>query len=114
MILRLLLTLSLIALTLAKCKHYAVLGIKPSASDKEVKKAFRKLAIKYHPDKNKEPGAQEKFQEIGAAYEILSDAEKRRQCDQLGDASFQQGGFSSVQNLTPLNEFLETELLGSF
>ena len=86
------LTSSLIALTLAKCKHYAVLGISPSATDREVKKAFRKLAIKYHPDKNKEPEAQEKFQEIGTAYEILSDPEKRRQCDQMGDESFQQGG----------------------
>jgi len=91
-VLRLSLFLSLAALTLAKCKHYAVLGIQPSASDKEVKKAFKKLAIKYHPDKNKEEGANEKFQEIGAAYEILKDPEKRRQCDQMGDESFQHGG----------------------
>merc|ERR1719193_2971939 len=82
-------------MTLAKCKHYSVLGISPSASEKEVKKAFRKLATKYHPDKNKDDGAQEKFQEIGAAYEILSDPEKRKQCDQFGDESFQQGGGGS-------------------
>jgi len=89
------LTTSWVAMTLAKCKHYSVLGISPSASEKEVKKAFRKLAIKYHPDKNKDDGAQEKFQEIGAAYEILSDPEKRKQCDQFGDESFQQGGGGS-------------------
>lgn len=91
-ILKITLIFSFIALALARCKHYAVLGIRQSASEKEVKKAFKKLAIQYHPDKNKEEGAQEKFQEIGAAYEILKDPEKRRQCDQLGDESFSHGG----------------------
>ena len=76
---------------LAKCKRYDVLGIDRNASDKEVKRAFRKLAMQYHPDRNKDPGAEEKFKEIAQAYEILSDKDKRRQCDQMGDASFQNG-----------------------
>ncbi|XP_059178732.1 dnaJ homolog subfamily B member 9-like [Physella acuta] len=68
--------------------YYKILGVRKSASDKEIKKAFRKLALKYHPDKNKEKGAEEKFLKIGKAYEILSDPEKRKQYDMNGDDSF--------------------------
>merc|ERR1711963_889779 len=57
---------------------YKVLGVKRDASDKAIKKAFRKLALQYHPDKNKEEGAEEKFMEISKAYEILSDPEKKK------------------------------------
>ncbi|KAH9489114.1 hypothetical protein Btru_042229 [Bulinus truncatus] len=66
--------------------HYKTLGIKKGASDKEIKKAFRKLALKYHPDKNKEKDAQEKFLKIGKAYEVLSDPEQRKKYDMFGDA----------------------------
>lgn len=73
--------------------YYDVLGIQRGASDREIKKAFRKLAMKYHPDKNKDdPDAEKKFVEIAQAYEILSDSDKRRQYDQFGDADFGAGG----------------------
>ncbi|WP_086256117.1 DnaJ C-terminal domain-containing protein [Campylobacter vicugnae] len=67
---------------------YETLGISKDASSDEIKKAYRKLARQYHPDINKEPGAEEKFKEINAAYEILSDETKRRQYDQYGDSMF--------------------------
>ncbi|MDR2034233.1 MAG: DnaJ domain-containing protein [Helicobacteraceae bacterium] len=67
---------------------YETLGVEQGASDEEIKKAYRRLARKYHPDINKESGAEEKFKEINAAYEILSDEKKRRQYDQFGDQIF--------------------------
>ncbi|MDR2904635.1 MAG: DnaJ domain-containing protein [Helicobacteraceae bacterium] len=67
---------------------YETLGVAAGASDDEIKKAYRKLARKYHPDINKESGAEEKFKEINAAYEILSDPKKRAQYDQFGDSMF--------------------------
>lgn len=67
---------------------YETLGVASGASEDEIKKAYRRLARKYHPDINKEPGAEEKFKEINAAYEILSDAQKRQQYDQYGDSMF--------------------------
>ena len=67
---------------------YETLGISSSASEAEIKKAYRKLARQYHPDVNKEPGAEEKFKEINAAYEVLSDKEKRAQYDRFGDSMF--------------------------
>jgi curved DNA-binding protein len=67
---------------------YDTLGVSENASADEIKKAYRKLARKYHPDINKEPEAQEKFKEINAAYEVLSDPEKKAQYDQFGDQMF--------------------------
>lgn len=79
----------------SKRDYYEVLGVSKSASDEEIKRAFRKLAKQYHPDVNKEEGAAEKFKEIGEAYSVLSDAQKRRQYDQFGHAAFDQNGGAS-------------------
>ena len=67
--------------------YYTVMGVKKDATDAEIKKAFKKLAIKYHPDKNPDDpeGAKTKFQEVANAYETLSDPEKRRIYDMQGD-----------------------------
>jgi curved DNA-binding protein len=67
---------------------YTTLEIAPGASEAEIKKAYRKLARQYHPDVNKDPKAEEKFKEINAAYEVLSDKEKRAKYDQFGDSMF--------------------------
>lgn len=69
---------------MAKRDYYEVLGISKNASDDEIKKAYRKLALKYHPDVNKEEGAAAKFAEVNEAYECLSDKNKRAQYDQFG------------------------------
>ena len=71
--------------------YYDVLGVSKDADEKEIKSAFRKLAKQYHPDVNKEEGAEAKFKEIGEAYAVLGDAEKRRQYDQFGHEAFTQG-----------------------
>lgn len=67
---------------------YDTLEISENASQEEIKKAYRKLARKYHPDINKDSGAEEKFKEINAAYEVLSDENKKAQYDRFGDAMF--------------------------
>lgn len=65
--------------------YYSVLGIQKGASDEEIKKAYRKQALKFHPDKNKSPGAEEKFKEIAEAYDVLSDQKKKDIYDKFGE-----------------------------
>jgi len=74
--------------------YYKILGVPRSADDRAIKKAFRKLSIQWHPDKNPDnkEEAQEKFKEIAAAYTVLSDAEQRKVYDQFGEEGLQGGG----------------------
>ncbi|MCP9260238.1 Chaperone protein DnaJ [Dirofilaria immitis] len=76
--------------TSAAKDYYDVLGVKRDASTAQIKKAFRNLALKYHPDRNSEPGAQEKFREIAEAYEVLADEQKRQEYDMGGWSQQQQ------------------------
>jgi len=81
---------------MAKRDYYEILGISRDANQDEIKKAYRKLAIKYHPDKNPDniKEAEEKFKEATEAYEVLSDTDKRARYDRFGHEGVQQGGFS--------------------
>jgi molecular chaperone DnaJ len=79
---------------MTKRDYYDVLGVDKGSSEDEIKKAYRKQAVKYHPDKN--PGdheAEERFKELGEAYEVLMEPQKRAAYDRYGHAAFQQGGF---------------------
>lgn len=98
--------------------YYATLGVPKNASEEEIKKAFKKLARKHHPDVSKDPGAEERFKEINEAYTVLSDPEKRRFYDQYGSEAANRnwqgpppgagdfGGFSG--NVADFSEFFQS------
>jgi molecular chaperone DnaJ len=98
-----------------KRDYYEVLGVDKSASPEEIKKAYKKMAIKYHPDKN--PGdkeAEEKFKEVAEAYSILSDADKKARYDQFGHAGVEGAGPDFSGGFGNLNDILNDLFGGAF
>src|SRR6266403_3799862 len=93
---------------MAKRDYYEVLAVERTATDEEIKKAYRKLAVKYHPDKN--PGdklAEDQFKELGEAYEVLCDPQKRAAYDQYGHAAFDRRSFGRGGFHDPFEIFRE-------
>jgi molecular chaperone DnaJ len=88
-----------------KRDYYEVLGVNKNASQDEIKRAFRKLAMQYHPDRNKAPDAEAKFKEINEAYEVLSDEKKRQTYNQFGHDGLNQQGFSGGNPFDIFNQF---------
>ncbi|MGO2457777.1 DnaJ domain-containing protein, partial [Vibrio casei] len=77
---------------MSKRDLYEVLGVERDASERDIKKAYKRLAMKFHPDRNQEADASEKFKEVKEAYEVLTDPQKKQAYDQYGHAAFEQGG----------------------
>ncbi len=97
---------------MSKRDYYEVLGVNKSAKKDEIKKAYRKLALKYHPDKNKgDKNSEEKFKEASEAYHVLSDEKRKANYDQFGHAAFQgaggQGGFSNFDFSSSFSDIFE-------
>ena len=102
---------------MSKRDYYEVLGVNKSAKKEEIKKAYRKLALKFHPDKNKgDKAAEEKFKEASEAYHVLSDDKRKSNYDQFGHAAFQgggQGGFGNFDFSSSFSDIFE-DVFGDF
>ncbi|XP_068641738.1 chaperone protein dnaJ A7A, chloroplastic-like isoform X2 [Aristolochia californica] len=92
----------------ADSDYYSVLGVSRNANKSEIKSAYRKLARNYHPDVNKEPGAEQKFKEISNAYEVLSDDEKRSLYDRYGEAGVKGAGMGGMGDFSNPFDLFET------
>ena len=79
--------------------YYDILNLKKGATDKEIKKSYRKLAVKWHPDKNSDPGAEEEFKKINEAYGVLSDSDKKSKYDRFGKAGLESGGIVDPEDI---------------
>ena len=104
---------------MAKRDYYEVLGVVQSASHEEIKKAYRKSALKYHPDKNKgDKAAENKFKEASEAYHVLSDKERRTSYDQFGHAAFEgaggRGGFSNFDFSSTFSDIFGSDIFDDF
>ena len=104
---------------MSKKDYYEVLGVIKSASPEEIKKAYRKLALKYHPDKNKgDKSAENKFKEASEAYHVLSDKERRSNYDQFGHAAFEgsggRGGFSNFDFTNAFSDIFGSDIFEDF
>ncbi|KAL5075802.1 hypothetical protein RYX36_014786 [Vicia faba] len=92
----------------AETDYYTVLGVSRNSTKSEIKTAYRKLARNYHPDVNKEPGAEDKFKEISNAYEVLSDDEKRSIYDKYGEAGLKGSGMGGMGDFSNPFDLFET------
>ena len=92
-------------MTTQKRDYYEVLGLSRTASDEEVRKAFRKLALEYHPDRNRSPDATERFKEVNEAYQVLTDSEKRARYDRLGHAGVNINGGAGFEGFSDFGGF---------
>ena len=104
---------------MSKKDYYEVLGVIKSASSEEIKKAYRKLALKFHPDKNKgDKAAETKFKEASEAYHVLSDKERRTNYDQFGHAAFEgtggRGGFSNFDFSSAFSDIFGSDIFDDF
>jgi molecular chaperone DnaJ len=104
---------------MAKKDYYEVLGVIKSTSPEEIKKAYRKLALKYHPDRNKnDKAAESKFKEASEAYHVLSDKERRTNYDQFGHAAFEgaggRGGFSNSDFSGTFSDIFGSDIFDDF
>ena len=91
-----------------KRDYYSVLGVERNASQDEIKRAYRKLALKLHPDQNRDnPQAEKEFTEAAEAYDVLGDPEKRQKYDQFGHAAFSQGGMGGGRHFTNVEDIFE-------
>lgn len=90
---------------MAEQDYYKILGVNKTSSPQEIKSAYRKLALQYHPDRNKTKEAEEKFKEVTKAYEVLSDPQKKQTYDQFGAAAFEQGGMGGGNPFAGGNPF---------
>ena len=105
-------------MTTQKRDYYEILGVSKNASDEDLKKAFRKLAFEFHPDRNKDKNAEEKFKEINEAYQVLSDQEKRARYDQFGHAGLSgnggaNSGFGGFEDLGGFGDIFDSFFGGS-
>jgi len=101
---------------MAKRDYYETLGISRDADKNEIKKAYRRLARQYHPDVNKDVGAEDRFKEINEAYEVLADENKRARYDRFGHAGFENGagGFSGFEGFGDISDIFEAFFGGGF
>src|SRR3972149_2755665 len=88
-----------------KRDYYDVLGVSKTASAAELKSAYRKLALQWHPDRNKSPEAETKFKEINEAYQVLSDSKKKQTYDQFGHAAFDPSMGGGASGANPFSGF---------
>jgi len=104
---------------MAKRDYYEVLGVSKTSSQEDIKKAYRKLALKHHPDKNKgNKSSEEKFKEAGEAYHVLSDKQRRQNYDQFGHAAFEgtggRGGFSNFDFTSAFSDIFGSDIFDDF